>query len=209
MNCEGCQNNCCKDLPVYLRDQELETLLEFKPDLKYKSFGNQHHIPPPCPLLNDEGKCSAYDIRPTTCRRYPLLAHVFQEDGIIAYAIFKDCEEWDKLSEDDENNLIRAFYFDQAFSLMYPIHQTLKERNKERIYLKTLGGGKIAHPIFAQERIIIFNLHIGAIVKKISGMKVNDFAALHENTQAYRRFCKELVKEQRDTEKWRKKNAKI
>lgn len=207
MDCEGCQNNCCKELPIYLRDQELKSLKEFRPDLKVKTFGNQHHIEPPCPLLDEEGKCSAYDLRPTTCRRFPLLAQVFPEDGIIAYAIFKDCEKWDKISEEDQNLLIRAFYFDQAFSLMYPIRQTLKERNKEVIYLKTLGSDKITHPIFAKERIIIFDLHIAAIVKKISGKSVADFMLLHEQTQAYKNYTKEYEKEQKENEKRRLKNA--
>lgn len=63
MNCSKCDKECCRMIPIGISFPELNYLLDIKPNLNYKVFGNKFYLTEPCDFQNN-GKCSIYDVRP-------------------------------------------------------------------------------------------------------------------------------------------------
>ena len=79
MDCLTCAN-CCKSIPPMLSNRDTKRLakhLGLTPNLfsdKYTIIDNDGDLvmnASPCPFLQEDNKCSVYEVRPAACRLYP------------------------------------------------------------------------------------------------------------------------------------------
>jgi len=79
LDCLDCAN-CCKTTSPIFYDKDVErmaTFFKLKPSkffdtyLKVDEDGDQVLKSSPCPFLQQDNKCSAYESRPKACREYP------------------------------------------------------------------------------------------------------------------------------------------
>jgi len=79
MDCLQCAN-CCKSIPPIVSKRDSKriaselgiTVKEFSDKfLRVDSDGDTVINQSPCPFLQEDNKCSIYDVRPNACRQYP------------------------------------------------------------------------------------------------------------------------------------------
>lgn len=76
-DCCAC-NNCCRQYDVTLSDEDTERIAGFL-GLSEQNFiqtciqksDGEHTIKPPCPFLEQDGKCRVQSCKPAECRGYP------------------------------------------------------------------------------------------------------------------------------------------
>lgn len=175
MNCENCSCICCTNMPIYVMDIELKGILEVKPDLEVNTFGNIHFISPPCPFFYGvkgeiwSNGCSIYEIRPSSCKWFPMMGEWMKDVERMGYYILNSCPKSEELTFEDKKDLLDYFYVDQALQALHPPVQTLKQRNKERIYKVRLAGKNEKHFTFFTESARSFRSKVKEIMDKMSG----------------------------------------
>lgn len=80
VDCTRCANCCCQ-LQVVFTDEDIDRIANHRGMTReafiaaYLEWDQEKHRfrarMTPCPFLGEDNKCSIYDVRPDTCRRYP------------------------------------------------------------------------------------------------------------------------------------------
>jgi len=136
LNCKNCNDYCCKNEMVGLFKSEVELLKKIKPDLNLKDFGEILYLEPPCPFFKDN-KCSIYEQRPIICRSFPVFLQGSNNKNYIKKHSF--CPKHRDLDFFDGSEMFIMTFFAYVgvwFNMIAKSKMTLKQLNKEKIFLK-------------------------------------------------------------------------
>jgi Fe-S-cluster containining protein len=91
--CKSCQGLCCKRGNIMIFHDEYERLVKFKPAIPHSDYDLIKHIHGPCPFLEND-RCTIYEERPITCRKYPLFIKF--EENLAKIGCHPQCPPFSK-----------------------------------------------------------------------------------------------------------------
>jgi Fe-S-cluster containining protein len=113
VDCTRCAN-CCRTLQPVFTEQDIDRIAAHRGMTRDEFIANYleeaeegpgyRTKTTPCPLLGEDNKCTVYDVRPETCRKYPYTDQedfVFRTMGhasnaLVCPAVFEIVEEMKK-----------------------------------------------------------------------------------------------------------------